>query len=164
MKQQKGFTLIELIIVIIILGILAVTAAPRFFNFASDARESTVKGLEGAAKAASEMVYAKALIGNVESAPTSTIDGVDIVFGYPAATATGILEALDLSTGDWTGLPVDDALATASGTTLVEDDFIIHPEGRAPVAAEFADTACFVYYKPATASAGPTIGSVVTGC
>ena len=56
MKQQKGFTLIELIIVIIILGILAVTAAPRFFNFASDARASTVQGMEGSVKAASALV------------------------------------------------------------------------------------------------------------
>ncbi|MDP4983974.1 prepilin-type N-terminal cleavage/methylation domain-containing protein, partial [Pseudoalteromonas tunicata] len=32
MKKQQGFTLIELIIVIVILGILAVTAAPKFLN------------------------------------------------------------------------------------------------------------------------------------
>lgn len=34
MKRSAGFTLIELVIVIIILGILAVTAAPKFFEFA----------------------------------------------------------------------------------------------------------------------------------
>src|SRR5690554_1859819 len=60
--QQKGFTLIELIIVIVVLGILAVTAAPQFFNFSSDARASTVKGMEGSVKAASALVYAKALL------------------------------------------------------------------------------------------------------
>ena len=38
MRNQKGFTLIELIIVIVVLGILAVTAAPQFFNFSGDAR------------------------------------------------------------------------------------------------------------------------------
>jgi len=48
MRNQKGFTLIELIIVIVVLGILAVTAAPQFINFSSDARTSTVKGLKGA--------------------------------------------------------------------------------------------------------------------
>lgn len=46
MKRQQGFTLIELIIVIVVLGILAVTAAPQFINFSSDARESTVKGAQ----------------------------------------------------------------------------------------------------------------------
>lgn len=32
MKKQQGFTLIELVVVIILLGILAVTAAPKFVN------------------------------------------------------------------------------------------------------------------------------------
>jgi len=44
-KQQKGFTLIELIIVIIILGILAVTAAPKFLDISSDANTSALQGL-----------------------------------------------------------------------------------------------------------------------
>lgn len=46
MKKQAGFTLIELVIVIIILGILAVTAAPKFLNLQDDARTSTLKGVE----------------------------------------------------------------------------------------------------------------------
>ncbi len=40
MKKQTGFTLIELVVVIVILGILAVTAAPRFLNLQNDAREA----------------------------------------------------------------------------------------------------------------------------
>ena len=36
MKRQGGFTLIELVVVIVILGILAVTAAPRFLNLQDD--------------------------------------------------------------------------------------------------------------------------------
>ena len=39
MKRNAGFTLIELVIVIVILGILAVTAAPKFLNLQGDARE-----------------------------------------------------------------------------------------------------------------------------
>ena len=45
--QQRGFTLIELVIVIVILGILAVTAAPRFVDFQTDARIATLEGVEG---------------------------------------------------------------------------------------------------------------------
>lgn len=48
MKRQGGFTLIELVVVIVILGILAVTAAPRFLNLQDDARESALQGLKGA--------------------------------------------------------------------------------------------------------------------
>ncbi|MEC8489586.1 MAG: prepilin-type N-terminal cleavage/methylation domain-containing protein, partial [Pseudomonadota bacterium] len=39
-STQQGFTLIELIIVIVLLGILAVTAAPKFLNLQDDARDS----------------------------------------------------------------------------------------------------------------------------
>lgn len=47
MKKQAGFTLIELVIVIIILGILAVTAAPKFLNLQDDARYSAAQGVQG---------------------------------------------------------------------------------------------------------------------
>ena len=46
--QQRGFTLIELVIVIVILGILAVTAAPRFIDLQGDARASTLQGAKAA--------------------------------------------------------------------------------------------------------------------
>lgn len=48
--KTKGFTLIELVVVIIILGILAVVALPKFLNVSQDAHVSTVKGTGGAFK------------------------------------------------------------------------------------------------------------------
>lgn len=59
MKRQGGFTLIELVVVIVILGILAVTAAPRFLNLQDDARNSTLDGLAGAIQGASVLFMVK---------------------------------------------------------------------------------------------------------
>ena len=47
MYKNKGFTLIELVIVIIVLGILAAVAIPRFINIQQDARIAAIKGIAG---------------------------------------------------------------------------------------------------------------------
>ena len=83
MKRQGGFTLIEMIVVIVILGILAVTAAPKFLDFQDDARNASLQGLAAAMQSAASMAHGKYLIDN-------KYESANMTQGYPSATAEGI--------------------------------------------------------------------------
>lgn len=57
-REQSGFTLIELVIVIVILGILAVMAIPKFINLSGDAQTAATNGVAAALASANATNYA----------------------------------------------------------------------------------------------------------
>ena len=57
--KHRGFTLIELVIVIIVLGVLAATAVPKFINLQDDAEKATLKGFAGALTSGINIISAK---------------------------------------------------------------------------------------------------------
>ena len=104
-KNNQGFTLIELIIVIIIIGILSATALPKFINLKNDALLASMDSLVGVIESADSLIYMKAAISNTHnlSSSTITIDSteVDLVYGYPAGTADGIVKVIENNADDW---------------------------------------------------------------
>ena len=97
--NAKGFTLIELIIVIVILGIIAVTASARFIGVSSDARIASLDTLQGSMRTASDLVNYKARLENKTDCSTDpTIDmlgeTITLRCGYPCPHPSGITRAV----------------------------------------------------------------------
>ncbi len=89
-RNQKGFTIIELVVVIVILGILAAVAFPKFQDLSGDAKQAVVNGAKAALVSAAVISYAK---NQGTKQPIATIQGQvaadsNISFGGTCAAAT----------------------------------------------------------------------------
>lgn len=172
LKKQRGFTLIELVVVMIILAVLAIIALPKFINLRNDAMMATMDELKGAIETAEQLTYAKAAIDGVDSQASANIivDGqsITVTYGYPAVAARsaandnidngtvlnaeGLLQLIDIPNG-WKSRH-----STLSGTNA----WVFWPE-IIPIDAGAAQ--CFLRYHESTGvGQKPVLDYVTSGC
>ncbi|GAB4393309.1 MAG: hypothetical protein Tsb005_11010 [Gammaproteobacteria bacterium] len=100
---QKGFTLIELVVVITVLGILSALALPRFIAIQSDARIAVVNGMVGALNSSVAIARVQYQLNGNLTATSVTLDGQAVTVatgtGIPVGTAAGIGAALQSQNG-----------------------------------------------------------------
>lgn len=111
-KNNRGFTFIELVIVIAIIGILAAIAVPRFVDFNSSARIAASKATLGALRAVLAISYANsATAGGAAAYPTS-VTGTDFADGQEPINAL----ITDTAAASRTGVTVTSAVPNGTDT------------------------------------------------
>jgi prepilin-type N-terminal cleavage/methylation domain-containing protein len=119
-RQQTGFTLIELVMVIVIIGILAAVAIPKFVDLSGEANQAAVNGVAGGLSSASAVNYAAKKAGNASAVNLVDCGGTGALLqgGLPTgyAITAGALTADTTTTCTVTGQGSKTATFTATGT------------------------------------------------
>ncbi len=106
-NNEKGFTLIELIIVIVILGIIAGVAIPKFVGLSDDARKSAARGVCGAMSGTIAAKHANFLL-DANTYNANSVIG-DTTFASGIATPSAVANAITWQSGPnnytWTYIP-----------------------------------------------------------
>lgn len=161
MRSNRGFTLIELVVVITILGLLAVVAVPKFINMSSSSRIAVVEQIEVSVKTANDLVNMKA---QMPSYSTQAVPNRDDLLDVDL-TGDGVFE----TRLKWGYLDNTDIV----GRIIISEDFVVEEQGIANtyIGYDFdqdgsvTDDACYFHYIQASnATTPPQYSTVTTSC
>lgn len=138
--RQRGFTLIELVVVIALLAILAAFAIPRYAGLEREARSAAILGVSGSIRSGAALVHGLWLSQGINPV---VMEGnvINLTEGYPDATDVAL------------------TLADLTGFTVSVDG-----GGTQAVFSKTGRSNCEVIYNDALANSAPLISVDTSGC
>lgn len=159
-RNQSGFTIIEMVVVIILLGIMAATALPRFIDVTSEAHASVVDGTHGGLQSGVAMYHAQWIADGSPAADTQITE-----FGSLRTNASGYPYGTDDNSGGTSNVTDgNDCSAVFSNVLQGGAPSIADKANLAAVVGTTEDFAavasapnCIYYYTAETAVSGATV-------
>lgn len=187
-QKQQGFTLIELVIVVVILGLLAVTAVPKFLDLTDQAQQANIEGMAGGFATGVSLVRAQweaeGRPKNVSGQNAVNYSGSTFVLttgdaanniqpGYPVGQTDGATLGTGFDAANceyiWNNILQQPPRATSNFANISNSDYFINKSGTGNTSVchfylkvSLSKDASGNFVSPGTATSGTSAGNSFT--